>query len=283
MLFKVSQHLWHFVCPCLQRGQVLTWQLSWQHGRQTKVNMDCCHLFSAHSGTAVQRAKLAPPPLPCPASESGHRWSAESMSLVTHSLLNTSHTANRPWCYVNSYHSVCSERRSRGDRYDSMVSAIHVSTCRRAAVCLWFLSWWTSSSHTRWSESLFLSVVRARRHGHCDAFSLCMHTDLGLLLPGNSCLLGYHRAAVVQRSTRRANQVEPKPTQFLSRLPSGLGCKPVVWVRSQSTCNQRITDWLTITSVTSDRRFVLVIVCIPSDQSAAITSNDKKWLDKSST
>lgn len=48
--------------------------------------------FSAPSGTTVPRAKFAPPPLPRPDSESSHRWSAESVCLVTHSRLNTSLT-----------------------------------------------------------------------------------------------------------------------------------------------------------------------------------------------
>lgn len=57
------------------------------------------------------------------------------------------------------------------------------------------------------------STSAEQRHGHCAAFSLCMHTDRGLLLPGNSCLLGYHRAAeyVVQRSTRRADETNAPP------------------------------------------------------------------------
>lgn len=129
------------------------------------------------------------------------------MSFHTRSFLNSSlNSADHAWCCINSYLSVCSERRSRGDRYDSMVSAVHVFrlllyVCSFLAVCR--RCWWIIFQ-TRWLEFLFLSVVWAQRHGHCDAFSLCMHTDLGLLLPGNSCLLGYHRAAVVQRSTRRA-------------------------------------------------------------------------------
>lgn len=32
-------------------------------------------------------------------------------------------------CYINSYFCVCSERRSRADRYDSMVSTAHVFRC----------------------------------------------------------------------------------------------------------------------------------------------------------
>lgn len=117
-----------------------------------------------------------------------------------------------------------------------MVSAVHAlmllcvcsfpAVCRR---CLWFIF------QTRQLEFLFSECSMSTEADTVMPFSLCMHTDGGLLLPGNSCLLGYHRAAVVQRSTRRANELELKPRQFPNRFPSGLGCKHIVLVRSRNT------------------------------------------------
>lgn len=62
-------------------------------------------------------------------------------------------------------------------------------------------------------------------------FSLFAHTDMGLLLPGNSCLRGYRGAAeyVVQRSTGLANELEMKPKQLLDGLPSGPRRKQILF------------------------------------------------------
>lgn len=117
----------------LQRRQVLTWQLSWQHGRQTKVNMDCQQcIFCPKQNNRYERKLLR-------SRMSTHQswfrvWSQVfyrvRMSFHTCSFLNTSlNSADHAWCCINSYLSVYSERRSRGDRYDSMVSAVHVFRC----------------------------------------------------------------------------------------------------------------------------------------------------------
>lgn len=165
--------------------------------------------------------------------ESGHGSSLKHLKYHQHYRSN--HTV-RARCPINLYLSVCSERRSRGDRYDSMVSAVHApmllcvcsfpAVCRR---CLRFIF------QTRQLEFLFSECSMSTEADTVMPFSLCMHTDGGLLLPGNSCLLGYHRAAVVQRSTRRADELKRKPRQFPNRFPSGLGLKHIVLVRSRNT------------------------------------------------
>lgn len=132
------------VCCCLQRWQVLTWQLSWQHGRQTQVN----------TGQYCQQCISY--------LESGHGSSWKH--LKCHQHYHSNHT-DCAWCPINLYLSVCSERRSRGDRYDSMVSAVHAlmllcvcsfpAVCRR---CLRFIFF----RRGNWN-SCFLSVAWARR------------------------------------------------------------------------------------------------------------------------
>lgn len=90
------------VCCCLQRGQVLTWQLPRQHGRQTQVN----------TGRVLNGVSPV--------------WSRAPFKLSKGHSNHTDHA----WIPINLYLSVCSERRSRGDRYDSMVSA-----CRPTVLC----------------------------------------------------------------------------------------------------------------------------------------------------
>lgn len=119
-LYMRNQSAWHtlIVCYCLQRWQVLTWQLPWQHGRQTQVNIgQYCQQCISYL-------------------ESGHRSSLKHLKYHQHYHSNIT---DRAWCPINLYLPVCSERRSRGDRYDSMVSAVHalmlLCVCSFPAVC----------------------------------------------------------------------------------------------------------------------------------------------------
>lgn len=107
-------------------------------------------------------------------------------------------------CMNSNVFFLRSDRRGRGDRYDSMVSA-----CMSGRLV---------------TGSPGVSVAQAQRLWTRGCFLLCMHTELSLSLPGNRCYIGYHSATacVVQRATRPANEPELEPKQFLDWLHSGL-------------------------------------------------------------